>query len=171
MTNWFSKPYYTLAELFGYIPDEDVLGSYPQDMCFYSAEYNRITAFKERNLRWVVGGVGMNGWFEYGGKEDYDYARWQDSHAWLEDEEGNIYDYTQPCWAYYCSVNGVNPEGLPLGVELRGVPKATLRRLGLQYVPAPEATQKRIRANAFKRRGESAPMLHLVQGWKPLKRT
>ena len=50
----------------------------------------------------VFGSVGFNGWFEFGGKDwklkDFEKRHtpgtisW-DAHAWLEDEEGNIYDY------------------------------------------------------------------------------
>jgi hypothetical protein len=137
-----------LAQLLGYEPTE-ILGKYADGWCWYNAEYNRRHTFRERELKWVVGGVGMNGRFEYGGKQGFDYKDFRDSHAWLEDAEGNVYDYVQPSWARYCKAHGVSPAGLPLGAELRAVSKEQLRNLGLHYVPADAATQKRIKKHVF----------------------
>lgn len=168
MTNAFSK----MAEAVRQWPtpsaktiNKDVRGTYNDGMCYYNAEYNRLHAFKHLGLKWVAGGLGMNGWFEYGGKKGFNYKqKWNDSHAWLEDSEGRVYDYCQPSWNYYCSANGVAPDGLPLGVEFRGVSKDELKEMGLEYIPAPAKEQKMIQERAFQTKDL---MMSFMGGWTP----
>jgi hypothetical protein len=144
--------------------NKDVQGLYSDGSCYYNAEYNRLHAFKSLGLKWVVGGLGMNGWFEYGGKKGFNYSqKWNDSHAWLEDADGNVYDYCQPSWAWYCSANGVSDK-LPLGVEFRGVSKDELKKMGLEYVAAPAKDQKMIQERAFRTKDL---MMCLTRGWTP----
>jgi len=170
MTNAFSKMVAWVVDALAMEEmtiNKDVKGLYSDGMCFFNAEHNRLNAFKHLGLKWVVGGVGMNGWFEYGGKKGYKYDNWNDSHAWLEDAEGKVYDYCQPSWAYYCRMNGASTD-LPYGVEFRGVSKQELRDMGLDYCPAEPKHQRRIRERAFNPVMSTVGiMMSLVEGWKP----
>jgi hypothetical protein len=121
----------------------DVLGSYNDSMCYWNAEKNLATVFADCGLKRVCGSVAFNGWFEYGGLrhtlKDFKAAP-NDSHCWLEDDEGNVYDYAQPSWDYFARVNGHEGK-MPLGVEFRGMSKEWLKANNLHYVPAPANAQ------------------------------
>jgi hypothetical protein len=83
---------------------------YEEQRCWYNAminsyAYNQVYGL---NLKWVVGAlklhspkgcVGSNGFMNYDGDtftlrppEDLK-ENWDDTHAWLEDDEGYVYDY------------------------------------------------------------------------------
>ena len=126
------------------LPTSNVKGVYRDGFCYFNAEHNRVHVFKGLGLKWVAGGLAINGWWEYGGKKGHDYRKWGDSHAWLEDAEGKVYDFCQPSWATFCSIGGCNPAGLPLGVEFCGLSKDVLLEMGLEYSPADEKTIKKI---------------------------
>ena len=117
---------------------------YAVNNCFFNASINRQRAFAHLNLRQVFGSLGLNGWFEFGG-ENYTLADFianpSDSHSWLEDSEGNIYDY---CFKEYLEVvairNLVCGSKMRVG-ELRKVSPADAKARGLTYVPAPKNAQ------------------------------
>ena len=82
---------------------------YEEQRCWYNAIIN-ANAYRNvygLDLKWVVGAlklhsskgcVGSNGFMNYDGTftlrqpEDLE-EHWDDTHAWLEDDEGNVYDY------------------------------------------------------------------------------
>ena len=82
---------------------------YVRNQCWYNAAHN-IIVYKNlmgKNLHWVVGAVviwvdrknntkGSIG-YDGGKRRDCDprnlLRNYDDSHAWLEDEDGNVYDY------------------------------------------------------------------------------
>lgn len=159
MTNALSKPE---AE------KPIVMGKYHDSCCYWNAEENMKTAFKHLNLKRVCGSVGFNGWWEYGGKRHTlrNFMRNpSDSHCWLEDDAGNVYDYCQPSWAYYCHMNGVKPD-IPLGVEFRGLSKKELKEMNLEYVAAPEDAQKALLAWANEPRSDVMKAL-VASPWVP----
>ena len=121
----------------------DVKGIYMDTMCYWNAVKNQQGVFKHLKLKRVCGSVAFNGWWEYGGAK-YTLREFrerpQDSHCWLEDAEGNVYDYCQPSWDFYARSNG-HAGKLPLGVEFRGVSKAALKAEGLTYKAAPANAQ------------------------------
>ena len=135
MTNAFSKlrPVYKI--------NLDVRGSYHDCWCQWNALQNLEKFGKP--LKRVFGSVAFNGWFEYGGPT-YTLKKFQenprDSHCWLEDKDGNVYDYCQPSWLAY-AIQNKHFGKLPLGVEFRGTSKKELQAQGLTYVPAPADAQ------------------------------
>ena len=126
----------------------DVLGSYTYKTCYWSAERNAETVFADKALKRVCGSLVLAGVWAYGSanpKHNYK-SNPSNSHCWLEDAEGNVYDYCQPSWDYEVR-QAIDDDNhgkayLPLGVEFRGASKAHLKTLGMEYIPAPEATQK-----------------------------
>ena len=140
MTNAFSK-------LGGFAPR-----IYKDGQCYLNADFNQAGAFKELGLRVVYGSLGLGGWFEYGGK-DWGVAEFSrkpsDSHAWLEDWEGNVYDYAHSSWSEVASIRGA-PVRWQDNTEFFGEPKKDLARMGLTYLPASKEAQAVIRAYAEK---------------------
>ena len=130
----------------------DVKGIWHDMACYWNAEFNRVNAFKSLSLKRVCGSIAFCNWFEYGGI-DYNLKKFQtkpnDSHCWLEDADGNVYDYVQPSWLWFAKTNGHDGK-MPLGIELRGVSKDSLRAQNLWYVPASNEVQKFLLAWADK---------------------
>jgi len=121
-----------------------VIGVYRDNLCHFNSRSNKKGAFKDLNLKIVGGGLGLDGWFEFGGKDwkmkDY-LNKPTDIHFWLEDDEGNVYDYIQPSWNWVAKVRGRYSK-FP-NIELRGVSKAEIKRLyKIEYVPAEEIVYK-----------------------------
>lgn len=119
-------------------------GVYKNNYCQYNTYHNKFHTFKDLNLKIVGGAVGISGWFEYGGKswkmKEYKQKP-TDIHFWLEDKNGNVYDYIQPHWNWVAKTRGVD-YNFP-NVELLGVSKGEIKRLyGIEYIPAPIKTQK-----------------------------
>jgi hypothetical protein len=115
--------------------------------CYYNATYNKYHAFKKvKGLKVVYGSLGLNGHFEYGGKN---WGQWEffrnpfDSHAWLEDEDGNVYDYIYEGYGF-CAKHWGKEITFPLEWEIVGISKAELLEMGLDYVPAPKPIQRDI---------------------------
>lgn len=124
--------------------------TYKSNNCFINAYINSRHALKHLGLKYKIGALGLNGWFEYGGKnwtkKDYfkknDGSYCFDAHAWLEDSEGNVYDYV---FESYDSVAKIRTKkGLEFLGEIRGVSKAELKSKGLEYVEADRETQTAI---------------------------
>jgi hypothetical protein len=111
--------------------------------CYMNAFKNLHGAFKDLGLHVVIGSLGLNGHYEYGGRE-YTLAdftkKWNDSHAWLEDAEGNVYDFI---FDFYgdCAKHWGKKVTFRINCELRGVAKRDLLRQRLSYVPAPPDAQ------------------------------
>jgi hypothetical protein len=116
--------------------------------CYYNAHYNRKYVKEWRNLRVVVGSLGLNGHYEYGGKKHTDrdyYDNPFDSHCWLEDEQGNVYDY------FFDEYNDIarlwtGKTVMPPQVIAKA-PKERLRLFGLDYIPASAKAQRDIMRN------------------------
>jgi hypothetical protein len=138
MTNAFSK-------LGGFAPR-----IYKDGQCYLNADLNKARAFKDLGLRVVYGSLGLGGWFEYGGK-DWGVAEFRrkptDSHAWLEDAEGNVYDYAHKSWSWIARTRGA-PVRWQDDAEFFGEPKKDLARMGLTYLPASTEAQAVICAAA-----------------------
>lgn len=115
--------------------------------CFMGAYFNQQNKYKDFKLRLIAGSLGMNGHFEYGGR-DWKKADFEtkisgekaDFHAWLEDKDGNVYDFLYDEYSMIARLN--TGKGLRRTGLLEGVPKADLEALGIEYVPADADTQK-----------------------------
>ena len=124
--------------------------TYKKGNCFINAYINSRHALKDLGLKYKIGSLGLNGWFEYGGKTwdkkkfmaswDGDYSF--DAHAWLEDAEGNVYDFSFQHYNWVARVR--TNKGLGLLGEIRGMSKADLKAKGLSYVEADKETQTAI---------------------------
>jgi hypothetical protein len=140
MTNAFSK-------LGGFAPR-----TYKDGMCYINALTNQQGAFKDLGLRIVYGSLGLSGHYEYGGKDwgVEEFSRKpSDSHAWLEDWEGNVYDYAHASWSYCARTWGKEVRWAD-NAEFLGESKKDLARIGLTYLPASKEAQAVIRAYAEK---------------------
>ena len=108
--------------------------------CYINAYKNQQSRYKHLNLKVVIGSLGLAGHFEYGGKHHTvkDFAKNPfDSHAWLEDDDGNVYDYIFPQYKSFAEYWGKKPT-FPTNWEILGVSKKDLLEEGLEYIPAPE---------------------------------
>jgi hypothetical protein len=115
--------------------------TYNAGECYFNAAKNLVSpAYKHLNLHWVCGSLGLAGHFEYGGKnwkaKDFK-AKPNDSHAWLEDDEGNVYDYIFDRYAEFAKTWNKKPT-FPTSWCVEGISKADLKEEGLEYVPASE---------------------------------
>ena len=126
---------------------------YLDDKCFVNAYINKFKHYKDLNLKYVIGSLGLNGWFEYGGK-DWTLRDFQkrnsgkimecwDAHCWLEDAQGNVYDFVQPSWNGILKVRNRPLLGRETGI-IEGVSKEELKKQGIEYVPADKETQLHI---------------------------
>ena len=120
-----------------------------RNQCFYNAYINKRNCYKDLNLKLVIGSIAYNGWFEFGGehwrKEDFLDNRngnaW-DAHGWLEDEDGNIYDYIfdeDNAVSLYRTNKPIKHLGL-----IEKASKYQCSKWGLTYVPADKETQTAI---------------------------
>jgi hypothetical protein len=132
MTNSFSK---MLSETPFTVPIEAVLFH-----CYFNAFHNQRGRYKDLNLKVVIGSLGLAGHFEYGGKHhtraDF-YKNPLDSHAWLEDDKGNVYDYIFPQYAEFARTWGKKPT-FATNWEICGMSKKELAEDGLEYIPCPK---------------------------------
>lgn len=123
--------------------------TWQEGMCYWNAERNQHLFGVP--LKIVYGSLGLNGHYEFGGR-DYklnDFKKkWNDSHAWLEDEEGNVYDFLFN-WYATCAQTWGKKVTFPTGVELRGVSKDDLlKKYRLSYVAADAESQSYIKTMA-----------------------
>jgi hypothetical protein len=102
--------------------------------------------YADRKLKLIIGSLGINGWFEYGGKTwgESEFMRKasgisSDSHCWLEDEGGNVYDCLFPQYNFWVKLR--TGSEMKLSGILEGVSKAKLATMGIDYVPAPKDAQ------------------------------
>lgn len=121
--------------------------------CFVNSYLNQKGIYKALDLKMVVGSVAWNGWFEFGGKDwtliDFikakkGFSSW-DAHCWLEDAEGNIYDYLSSVDDLYTRFR--TGKGLKVLGVVEGMSKADLLAKGIEYVPGDESTQYAIFKN------------------------
>lgn len=122
-------------------------GRWIQGECYYNASYNRVNAFKGLGLKMVIGSLGLNSHFEYGGS-NWGLKQFKqkptDSHAWLEDSEGNVYDYIYDHYAY-CAKSWGKKVSFPTEWEIIGISKKALKEeYGLEYIPAKKDVQEMI---------------------------
>jgi hypothetical protein len=114
--------------------------------CYLNAYINMRNAYKDKGLKLVIGSLGINKWFEYGGK-NWGMAEFMlkvdgytsDSHCWLEDKDGNVYDCLFSQYELWVAIRTDKPMRRK-GV-LEGVSKADLLKDGIEYVPAPKDVQ------------------------------
>ena len=117
--------------------------SYIMNNCYINAYVNsKYGVFKKLKLHLVIGSLGLNGWFEYGGvdwKIDDFKNNIKDNHCWLEDESGNVYDYIFPQY----NIISLSKTGkkLRLAGLIEGVPKHLLSSAGFDYVPADQESR------------------------------
>ena len=145
MTNSFSKP----------SPD-DITNFFFEDLhaelgaCYFNAWHNMTKRYCLLKLKVVIGSLGLAGHFEYGGKKhttrDF-YKNPFDSHAWLEDAEGNVYDYIFPFYEYCARTTGGKNPTFPTDWEILGCSKKDLAEEGLEYIPCPPAARADIIKN------------------------
>ena len=124
--------------------------TYLANNCFLNAAINKDNHYKERGLRLVIGSLGLNGWFEFGGK-DWGMREFRakhhsgyvwDAHGWLEDADGNIYDQI---FNFYDEVAVIRTgKHLKKRGLIEGESKDALRAVGLDYVPAAADVQAAI---------------------------
>lgn len=152
--------------------NDDVIGSYNYKTCYWNAERNLETVFKDDGLKRVCGSLVIANAWAYGSPyKSHNYKKNpSNSHCWLEDAEGNVYDYCQPFWDYEVrdalNIHDNDTAYLPLGVEFRGASKKSLKALGMDYIPASEASQKFLFAWAE----EGSWMMKMLASapWKPV---
>jgi len=147
--------------------DDESVGEWIFGHCYYNATRNNTRYFKDKRLKVVYGSLGLNGHFEYGGRnwtaKEF-YPNPMDSHAWLEDAEGNVYDYIFPEYAAFAEKWGKTVT-FQSDWEILGLSKADLLEDGLEYIPAPRKAQKDILKNvkayyykSFKVNGDLDPV-------------
>lgn len=128
--------------------------TYYQNQCYFNAYINKKHHYKGKNLKLVIGSLGFYDWFEFGGKEwgMLEFALRlntdsSDSHCWLEDEQGNIYDYI------FKDYNRISKKRtgkvLPYLGILEGKSKEWCQSKGLTYLPASKEVQRMLFLQCF----------------------
>ena len=122
-------------------------------LCFLNAEWNRTHAYAPLNLHLVIGTLAFNGWEEYGGS-GWDEEKWLemgrkeflqwDAHCWLEDDEGNVYDYCFDRYLEFARIQTGRTGRMKVGV-LERASRADCMKRGLKYTPAPAAIQTMVK--------------------------
>lgn len=110
--------------------------------CFANAVYNRDNAYKSKKLTFVVGslGIGVKPFWQYGCKkykDMKDFARPSgfDAHGWLEDDNGNVYDYVYPSLNALAIVHDRHIK-LKKDTRIEGETKHYLAKRGLHFIKA-----------------------------------
>ena len=128
--------------------------TYKHNNCQINAYINMRNHYKNKSLTLVFGSLGINGWFEYGGKNwsvnDFKkkidgYS--SDCHCWLEDDKGNVYDYLHEeynNWVLFRTKRKMKRTGL-----IEGVSKKDLANDGIEYIPASFEAQKLLFLSIF----------------------
>ena len=129
--------------------------TYYENQCYINSFINKKHHYKNKNLKLVIGSLGLNGWFEFGGKdwgmEEFKKkmgAESSDSHCWLEDDNGNIYDYVFKGYddiAEYRTGRKLGYTGI-----LEGKSKKWCKSAGLTYLPASKEVQTMLFLNVLK---------------------
>jgi hypothetical protein len=124
--------------------------TYKKDNCFINAYINHRNHYLDKKLHIVFGSFAINGWFEFGGKNwtKKDFIKnmtgtyTTDAHCWLEDDDGNVYDYIHEGYDFWVKIRTNKPMKFSGLVE--GMSKADLLGKGIEYVPADKETQQMI---------------------------
>ena len=145
---------------------------YYSNHCYFNAHYNRKNYQPYNHLKPVYGSLRINGTniFGKGGRNIKDFKDLQSSHCWLEDDEGNVYDYIFD--HYYTGGNrSITPVSKGYSEwEIVGLSKKDLKDIGIEFIPANKETQKAIH-NSVKKGYENEGWLdrlvfnRLVRGW------
>lgn len=132
---------------------------YKSGDCFINAFINKRHAYKDKNLKMVFGSVAFNDFFEYGGK-DWGLKEFEarhvpnsycwDAHAWLEDEDGNVYDKFFSFYNYSALVNTGKVTAIPNDTVFEGISKAEAKVMGMTYKPADKNIQTAIFISVLK---------------------
>ena len=124
--------------------------TYNEGECFVNAFINKRNYYKSKNLKYVIGSVSFNGFFEFGGKnwgpKEFEKRHTKgthiwDAHAWLEDEEGNIYDFIFPFYNYSAKVNTGRELKVAKNTLWEGISRAEAKEMGVEYIAADKVTQ------------------------------
>ena len=124
--------------------------SYTPGNCFFNAYLNKTRAYKHMNLRLCFGSVAFNGFFEYGGRNwtltDFKARHTPgtyvfDAHAWLEDDDGNIYDKVFGHYNYCAMVQTGNRMKIDDDTLWEAVSPQHAKEMGVEYVKADKETQ------------------------------
>ncbi len=120
-------------------------GYYMPDLCSINALVNKHVAYKDLNLEIVGGTLSLDGWEEYGGSNRKSLQDWlknhTDIHYWLEDKEGNVYDFLFEHFNY-CAKKHNKYCKFP-NIELQGVPKNVIeQKYKIKYIPTSKIISK-----------------------------
>jgi len=153
--------------------------------CFTQSIYNLENGYSDRNLKIVVGSLGIGiktPFYEHGGLDRKTVSQFlrpyipssfrgtvkrntfsgSDIHVWLETCDGGVYDIVDPLW-----LNVAFVRGLDLHVDLRQIlenkDKDDLRKIGLHYYPAPEALQLEIIKAMKTRYGHKLELINVLR--------
>lgn len=126
--------------------------TYTSGNCFFNAYINKRHYYKGKNLKLVIGSVSFNGFFEFGGETwglkefvaRHSHGHIWDAHAWLEDEEGNIYDKIFSFYNYSAKVNTGSELKVATGTVWEGISPQQAKKQGVVYVKADKDTQTAI---------------------------
>jgi hypothetical protein len=116
--------------------------------CYYNAFANKDKLEKlfKRKFYVRIGGLGLNGFFEFGHKNpnDKNYAiKLNDSHTWLETADGFIVDYAFSHYADVCLARGM-PIKFPIEKMVCGTRELLKKKYGMEFVPATMKHQENI---------------------------
>jgi hypothetical protein len=132
---------------------------YEEQQCWYNA-INNANAYKNvygLNLKWVVGAlklhspmgcIGSNGFMKNDGTftlrppEDLK-ENWDDTHAWLEDDEGYVYDYVTE--HDYSLMGLLDPQCKRFKMKVGfvvGETYASLKKKGYELIPFDDESMK-----------------------------
>ena len=133
--------------------------TYKNGNCFINAFINKRHTYKDKNLKMVIGSVAFNGFFEFGGRHwglaDFNKRHtpgsvvW-DAHAWLEDDDGNIYDYIFPHYNYCAVVQTGSKMKVADNTLWEGITPYNAKKMGVEYVKADKETQTAIFISLYK---------------------
>ncbi len=156
--------YYDLIGVKGFKCENGLV--YTDNQCYMNSLFNLKHGLANLNLHPVYGSLGLgrqaNPFFEFGGlnfttindfisstatNTDAAGRTSLDAHVWLEDDQGQVYDYVTPSLRRICTLRGNQPID-PTLTTIRGLTKTALRQRGMCYLPAPLATQRAL-AQAF----------------------
>jgi hypothetical protein len=122
--------------------------------CYSNAEKNKgyFESKLNKKLKIVYGSLGLNGYFKYGGKHHTDNDYYKNpfvSHAWLEDKDGNVYDFIFSEYGYYAESSGKKVT-FPINTLIYGDSKQQLKnQYNLEYIPASIIAQIDIAKNVY----------------------
>jgi hypothetical protein len=86
-----------------------------------------------------------------------------DAHCWLEDKDGNVYDYIHEGYGFWVKFNTNKPMKFSGLVE--GMSKADLLGKGIEYVPADKETQQLIFLRVLQHCRKAEKHLKEGSGW------